>query len=650
MKLVSLILSMSLPIFGAFAYEKDAIIEDSKFIKAISLATNKQWEDAAYYAKEATDYKYALTAIKALKIYYAPVSYKLEEIKQFFSDSPWLPIEMYVPIIEKSLSFENKPEEIIHWFEYKEPTSNYGKFLLLHANLQLKNISFEDAEIQKTFRYYWRYTALDLAAERYFINNYKAYLTLNDLLKKIEFLTWNKSFDQAAILIQLLPQEFQEVPSKRLKTARNPESVKHILIRASEKLKKDEFIKFTLIEQMLKKQEDQKALFTLLRTKPTSQFERWWRLKHIAIRNALSEKNYRVAYQLTQDHKLETPANFTEAEWIAGWIALRFLKDKKTAKKHFESMYNIAKLANTKSKAAYWLAQSVEQLGDNKEALRWYEIAGEFKGTFYGHLGLARLHGSKKLSYYTDSDDKYDQERIDNVTKLCMLIHVLYKTQNKKLATEMINYFPTELMSNHELKHAASYFNKEKLYPLAVELSKMAANKSAILIDEGYPQHIPIFGNNLPKSLYYAIIRQESKFDQEAISVAGAKGLMQIMPSTASKLASILGLPKNAYATNASANIKKGVLYVDQLYDQFKNCVLTVAAYNAGPGNVKKWIDKFGDPRSFKSYQEVLDWIELIPFAETRNYVKKVLENFVIYDSYFSPKHTARTVVSFLLY
>ena len=148
--------------------------------------------------------------------------------------------------------------------------------------------------------------------------------------------------------------------------------------------------------------------------------------------------------------------------------------------------------------------------------------------------------------------------------------------------------------------------------------------------------------------MYLAIIRQESKFDPDAVSIAGARGLMQIMPETAYRLAKILGLPKDSYATSPKANILKGITYVDQLYAQYNNCVLTLAAYNAGSGNVRKWIDKYGDPRTFRTHYEVLDWVESIPFGETRDYVKKVLENFVVYDSIFSSQHNTQSIIAFL--
>ena len=142
--------------------------------------------------------------------------------------------------------------------------------------------------------------------------------------------------------------------------------------------------------------------------------------------------------------------------------------------------------------------------------------------------------------------------------------------------------------------------------------------------------------------------RIQSQFDQGAKSPAGAVGLMQLMPRTAHMLAKQLGLAKNSYISNANSNVAKGVEYIDQLYKRYDSYILTIAAYNAGPSNVNRWIKTYGDPRKFKKRDEIIKWIESVPFEETRFYIKKVLENYVVYSSMLDKSHTSKSLLEFL--
>ena len=621
--------------------------EDKMLIKAFVLATSKKWDEAYKYASRAQDSDYATTVVQALKFYNSPANYSIADIKKFFSTNGWLPIEMFEKKVEKSFNYKTASQDITNWFEYREPVTNYGKLIFLNSNIKSGRALLTDPEIRNSLRYYWRTTELDIDTEQYFLQNYKEVITIRDFLEKIEMLTWSKSYVQANILINVLPKKDKELPLLRIKILKDPKFLRQA-IAANRAIINDDIVKYYIVSNLLNSDESS-ALEQLLKNKPKNNFEKWWKLKCIAIRNALRDKKYIQAYQLTQDHNLEYGPSFADAEWLAGWISFRFLADLSSAKVHFENLYTSAKLSNTRAKASYWLARVYEYQKSADSAQEWFEIASQYMGTFYGHLALARIDSSK-INYFKDSigDNVFNQELIANAKKVTRLAYILYKVNSKGLASDFIENLPYIDTDNQGLRFAAAYFSQKDLHPLAVEIGKSAVNKSAIVVKEGYPSKISITNNNLPKGLYLAIIRQESKFDPDAVSIAGARGLMQIMPETAYRLAKILGLPKDSYATSPKANILKGITYVDQLYAQYNNCVLTLAAYNAGSGNVRKWIDKYGDPRTFRTHYEVLDWVESIPFGETRDYVKKVLENFVVYDSIFSSQHNTQSIIAFL--
>jgi soluble lytic murein transglycosylase len=626
--------------------------EDPELANAVAFALNGAWKDANSAASKAKNPKFASEAIEAVKVYNSPTSYSLLEIMQFFRNHSWVPREAYASKIEKSISYDRPANDVIAWFSQVPPKSNHGKFMLLFANLQNGSISLQNKDTLDLFRYYWRTTEFDGSSEEYFIKKYRNDLRIEDCLRKIEFLTWNKSYGLAGKLIEILPNDYTSVAKMRLEIAKNPSVFNRITSSASDKAKGDDFIQYSYIDMLLKDDRDHDAEKRLLAITPSGNYEKWWKVKNAAIRNALRDKRYTSAYNLTQNHKLEPGAEYSEAEWLAGWISLRFLGRADVAKVHFQNIFDNSKLGNTKSKAAYWLARSYDALDEKNDANLWYDQAATFSGTFYGQLAIAKLYNEKNYNYFSKihlSNDEYERfKNNQNVKKLTQFSYLVGRSGYTGLSNLLLNHIADFDADHHILRSAAYYFSDKKLYSMAVEIGKAAANRSSVVIQEGYPNHIPVYNNNLPKGLYYAIIRQESNFNPNAVSVAGARGLMQLMPDTAARIAAKLGLHKNSYITDPTANVRKGVKFIDDMYDNYGSYVLTIAAYNAGPGNVKKWVERNGDPRKFSTIDEVIDWIELIPFNETRNYVKKVLENFTVYNAIVSGEQQANKIEEYL--
>lgn len=629
-----------------------AFQEDAKVNEAIRLALSEKWYDAQEAARASSDPKFAESAVQAIKIYNSPASIDVLDLKKFFTNNRWLPVDAYTTKIEKSISFEQNSDNLIEWFKFNPPVTNQGKFLELHAEINKGVKSLRDSKTKDYLRKLWRTTEFDTSSEEYYIKKYKEHFTVEDLLKKIEHLTWRRSFDMSEKLIAILPKKYQTDCIARLKIARNPDKINRILPSSSEKIKRDEIVSYYYIDYLLKANQDDKALARLINIKTTQSPDKWWKLRSIALRNAMRDKNYQAAYKLASEHGIEEGVDFADAEWLSGWIALRFLGDAEIAKGHFENMHNKVRLANSKSKAAYWLARSYEALEMEPYAKDWYENASKYPATFYGQLAIAKVHGHEKVTYLQEKPKNLDEENPPKdhqaARKITLFAYYLFKSGNKALAYNIIESLATIDITRNEIEQAAAFFSKRGFYPLTVQLSKAAANKSSLVISEGYPRHIQISNNALPKPIYLAIIRQESNFDSKAESPAGARGLMQIMPSTGELLARSLGLPKHGYATDPKLNVMKGVSYFDNLYSDNHSFIMSIASYNAGPGNVKKWIARNGDLRKFKTVEEKIDWIEQIPFSETRNYVKKVIENMIIYNSLLSPKHTAATIEQIL--
>lgn len=624
--------------------------EDANLQRLIRLALDEKWVEARDAAAKYNDPTFATAVVTTIKLYQSPKSFTALEIKAFLEKNDWIPLELFANRMERAITFDYPAESVINWFTFREPTTNQGKFNLLHANIVRNTLSLSDNDTKELLRYYWRTTEFDLTSEEYFLKKYKNYLTIEDCLSKIEFLTWRGQLTYAERLINILPKKYTTLSNLRLQLAKKPEMLAKLLHGRSKEERSDNYIQYVYINQLLDNGHEAEA-FQRLRSFETKDYnEKWWKLKNIAIRNVLREKQYLSAYNLAIKHGLGNGQEFAEAEWLAGWIALRFLNEYDKSIMHFQVLFDNAKLSNTRSKAAYWLARGYEALGDESNATKWFEISSQYPGTFYGHISMGRLHGSSKIDYFADNATSKESPRFrsEKAWKLAKFSFYLYKNGANKFARQLIETLPDLELAGDEVQDIAKLFLDNGLYYLAVDLSKTMANKSSILVRAGYPSHVPIHGNHLPKGLYLGIIRQESNFNQTAISSAGAQGLMQLMPGTDAKLSRDLGLKGKRNAHDPSQNVLKGVTYVNQLYSQYGNLVLALAAYNAGPGNVNKWLARYGDPRNFSSEYQAVDWIESIPYNETRNYVKKVLENFAIYDCMLSPQHHAKTLLAYI--
>jgi soluble lytic murein transglycosylase len=619
--------------------------DDPNIAAAISFAMKDDLASAVAAAERSGDPEFAKAAVEVLRIYNNPSKIALTKLKAFLKTHNWVPEEIFIPKIESSINYATNHDELVQWFDYKPPRTNRGKFFLLNANIRLRKADISKEEIRSKLRSLWRSTEFDSSTEEKIISEYKDVFTVDDLLKKIDFLIWNNNPAFAQKLATFLPSKYRPLAISKLEVAKHPE-------RAYKYWgSNDEFIKYIHLRNLSKTKVDKNFIKSLESIKPKGNYEKWWKLKNIGFREALNNKDFQAAYNLTQYHGLETGAAFADAEWYGGWIALEFLKNPDKAIAHFLPMYENTKLANSKSKAAYWLARAYFAAKNLEKATFWYKKASMYTSTFYGQLSLAESRGGVRYNYFDGNQELNKslstQADKDKTKKIVLLAYYLFKANYKMLAYNIIDHIPKLHLGRVDLEAAAFFFNKRDLRPLAVELGKSSANRSFILIKEAYPSNVKITNTILPKALYLAVIRQESNFDPLAFSSAGARGLMQLMPKTASVLASKLGLPKNAYAYDPNANILKGSTYLDQLYSQYGNMILTIAAYNAGPGNVQKWVKLFGDPRKMSVIQKI-NWIETIPFSETRNYVKKVLENMVIYDMMLVPSHNTRSIIKFL--
>lgn len=361
--------------------------------------------------------------------------------------------------------------------------------------------------------------------------------------------------------------------------------------------------------------------------------DQWWVERRALAREMLDLKKYRVAYQIAAAQRGGRPGTVADAEFHAGWIALTFLDDPKTAAVHFATIATIADGPISNARAQYWLGRAVEA-GAEGNAETHFRLAARYGTTFYGQLASARL-GIAHLAIEPSVADLHDRRRFSNraaVQAIARLEEVGHGWRGGLLYRDLAG----ELESPGEIALLARMAESRQDHYTALRVGKIAASRG---LDVGGLAHptgaIPDEAaiDAAGKALAYAIARQESEFNTGAVSHAGARGLLQLMPGTAREMASHVGLAYSGdrLTSDPAYNATLGAAYLAQQLERFSGSyILTFIAYNAGPRRASEWIGRYGDPRQME-IDAVIDWIERIPYGETRNYVQRVTENLQVY-------------------
>jgi soluble lytic murein transglycosylase len=631
-------------IHTSFAQASELRSDESSTLKALDHIKSQKWDLAYEQAKHSTSPKYTKALIDFAKI--VSNTPTLSETLDTYNKNTWFPICAFQNEIERQITVGVTNQELKNWFSICAPNSNAAKLLALHYQINTGKKNFD-----KQFINSWtKSTNPPIALDSYLFKFYKGKIPLKSISTKVDNLIWEGNFNLAKIYNKYLPSKEQETNNLRIQYAQGHLKYEK-LIKKHPSLKKDEFILQKQISKLIKKNQDHTAygIFTSINTFTHS--EKWWKPKHVLIRNLIKAGKYNTAYKISSQHGLSSGESYQDAEWISGWIALRFLHKPNIGVNHFYRAYLDARYSTSKSKAAYWLARCFKALRNNQKAEKWWLIASQYKSHFYGQLATLERTDNLEINFFDSlSDNNLTVNSIDeNVLKLANAIYLYHQSGNKIIAKVLTKHLAETNLDNKVKYIIADYFQQKGLVSLSIQFAKYIANHNGPLFTYGYPLDAPLKVYNNPKALYLALIRQESNFDQSAISPAGAIGLMQLMPATAKQYAKILGLPHNGFKVSASHNVAKGVYYLDALTLNFGSIVPAIAAYNAGEGAVARWIEAYGNPTNKKSRYEIIDWIESIPYSETRLYVKKVLENMIVYEKILQPnKPQHQFLVSYL--
>ena len=515
------------------------------------------------------------------------------------------------------------------WFKRFPPVGAVGK--VRNAEIMLNSGNLEDGAA--TLRAAWIEGDFGALDERNFLARHSTEIRVEDNEKRLDRLLWDGQSDAARRMLPLVPPDWRRLAEARLALAAQTSNAEIVAARVPAQLRADPGLIYEELHWRAKKDMVDAAVQILLSqrgdlVRPAA----WWVERQTIARRVLATGNAGLAYRIVEQHGLIEGNAYSEAEFLLGYIALRYMNDPSLAFDHFSRILTRVSTPYAKARAGYWCGRAAEAQAKSELAARWYATAADHMVTFYGQLAAHRLgddappHPVPEPVPDPAELARFNQNELVRATRI--FLDLGYRDQSRAFLLNIADNATTPA----QLAMLATLAEINGRIDLAIAVAKRAIEAGTPLMIHGYPVTAIPSGGTVEHSLLFAITRQESAFDREAVSRAGARGLMQLMPSTASDIANKLQLPFSAQRLTADGiyNVLLGRAYLETLIDDFGGSyALAIAGYNAGPGRVRQWLHDYGDPRG--GNVDMVDWIENIPISETRNYVQRVLENLQIY-------------------
>jgi soluble lytic murein transglycosylase len=543
--------------------------------------------------------------------------------------SDWPGLQLLRKQTEGSLPIGRRSEDVIKFFEDEAPQTGHGARALIAA---LRSVERLDAAHDQAILT-WRTMTLSEEDEDVLFSAY------GDILKdhheaRLDMLLWRGASTGAERMLPRVDEGWQALAKARLALRADAAGVNTLIDRVPKSLQADPGLAFERMQWRARKRRADDAMEMIFAASPDAlgEAERWAGWRRSFARSEMRAGRIDRAYTLASQHGLTSGSHFADLEWLSGYIALTYLKDGEAALQHFLRFRSAVETPISLGRAGYWEGRAHELLGDSEGAQNAYAFGAEYQTSFYGLLaaeraGLPMDDALRGQAAYPD----WQTTSFASSSVFHAVQHFMASGQ-RNLAEQFLRHM-TESLPADEIGSLGDYVLAANEPHLAVMIGKQAARRAIVVPRAYYPvASLGISDMPVPEELALAIARRESEFDPIVISGAGARGLMQVMPATARAVADDLEIPYelDRLTNDPAYNARLGTAYLDELMAIFDgNIVMVSAGYNAGPGRPLRWMAQRGDPR--RGEIDIVDWIEHIPFDETRNYVMRVAESLPAY-------------------
>ncbi|NNE58791.1 MAG: lytic transglycosylase domain-containing protein [Hellea sp.] len=606
-----------------------------KFRSAMRAIDRRRWETVEDYRRKINDptAKDILVWIQSMKdpeVSFEDLSYVVHDL------SDW-PRMTGIQAKAEDLMFD-KPRnanDTIAWFSGRDPVSGEGRAALADAYFAIGDNVSGDYWLRKA----WREAKLTRDGQKKIYKKHKSRLTVDDHMARGDHLIWEGTahFSKVEGLLSLLPSAQKNLLDARMRTLRNRSGMDAAINRVPAVLADDTGLLYARAKWRRQKKTKEYALPVYLQISVPAATdkgkERVWRERKIMAYWAIKEERFQDAYNLTLHHGMARGSGFAEAEFLGGWLALRKLKQPDLAIPHFQRLRDGVSYPVSIARGSYWLGRAYEAKYD-PQYIAHYTDAARFSNTYYGFLAADRLN-PEYSEVILPAEQILPVETSSLATDRRFRAMELLAEAREEHYYTLFSFHMDDVVPNLENLTQLSQLGKRYGYMKpSVRAAKQASRFQDMLTESGYP--IPEQILNLPdkfdKPFVLAIARQESEFNLSAVSSARAYGMMQMINSTASATARKhrISYSRSRLTTDAEYSVNLGALHLHDLLRQFDGSyILAAAAYNAGPHRAKQWIRDYGDPRTGEI--DPIDWIESVPFSETRNYIHRVMENIQVY-------------------
>jgi soluble lytic murein transglycosylase len=607
-------------------------------VAAITAARSGDWNGAYAAAGRSTD-PLPVKIVRWLDFTRANAAGRFADISSFIQQNPdWPGQKILRRQAEIALAVEGDAVAS-DWFAKFPPVTPLGKARA--AAITMAN-GQADAGLA-ALRQAWvdgDFTPVD---ERDFWVRYSANLRPEDNIKRLDRLLWDRVGDAAQRMLPAVPPDYRAEAEARLALVNRAGNADALVARVPEARRADPGLVFDIVHwERHNDQNDAAAQLLLAHSDNPVRPAAWAGERQIVARRLLAAGNADLAYKVVQQNSLSDGSAYSEAEFLSGYIALRFLKDPALAFDHFSKVLARVTTPAGKARAAYWSGRAAAAQGKPDLAAKWYAVGAEHMVTFYGQLAAHQL-GNDAPPRPQPEPRPTAAELVEFEARELVIAAGLFAAASDRDHVKVFLLQEADLAKKPiDFAMIAAFAEQHGRVDVAITVARRAIDAGMPLMIHGYPVTALPGGAGPERALLLAIVRTESAFDQEAVSGAGARGLMQLMPGTASLIARQNQLPYSLdrLTSDGVYNLTLGRAYIEKLLEDFGGSYpLAIASYNAGPGRIRQWLHDYGDPRGREI--DMVDWIEAIPFSETRLYTQRVLESLQIYRGQDTGNSTA---------
>jgi soluble lytic murein transglycosylase len=614
---------------GASAKAQDLTDADrAAAVAAIAAARAGQWAQA-YAAAGRSASPLPATIVRWLDFTRSDVTGRFADVSAFIEQNPRWPAQKVLRRRAEQALASESDDIAAAWLKRFPPVSGLGKARAAAIQMARGDAAAGLADLRAA----WIDSDFSAGDERDFLARYGANIRPEDNTKRLDRLLWDRQTDAARRMLTLVPADYRAEAVARLALYDRNASADKLVAQVPQALRNDPGLIFDIVHwERHNDQDDAAAQLLLAHPDNPVRPGHWAGERQTVARRLLAAGNADLAYKVIQQTTASDSSNYSEAEFLSGYIALRFLKNPELAFEHFSRVLARSTTPWGKSRAAYWSGRAAEAEGKPQLAAKWYTAGAENMVTFYGQLAAHQL-GDDAPPHPLPEPRPSAAELVEFDARPLVEAAALFAAAADRDHVKVFLMQEADLAQKPiDFAMIAAFAEQHGRVDVAIAVARRSIDAGMPLMIHGYPLTTLPAGGTAEHALLLAIVRTESAFDQEAMSGVGARGLMQLMPGTAQLIARQQQLPYSIdrLTSDGVYNITLGRAYIEKLLEDFGGSyALAIASYNAGPGRIRQWLHDYGDPRGRDI--AMVDWIEAIPFTETRLYVQRVLESVQIY-------------------